>query len=143
MSIQVLSSVLGIHRLLDDRARAHPGRPVLLSDEATLSLGDWVARANRMAWALRRNGVVAGTPVGVHLERSLDWAVAVLAVLKAGGAYVPLDPASPARRLGYILEDARPAAVLSRRAASATLPRTAAPVLPLEEIPLTPGDEGP
>jgi amino acid adenylation domain-containing protein/thioester reductase-like protein len=143
MSIQVRSSVPGIHRLLDDLARAHPGRPALLSDEATLSLGDWVARANRMAWALRRNGVVAGTPVGVHLERSLDWAAAVLAVLKAGGAYVPLDAASPAQRLGCILEDARPAVVLSRRAAGTALPRTAARVLPLEEIPLAPGDEGP
>jgi len=36
--------------------------------------------------------------VGVHLERSIEMVVALLAILKAGGAYVYLDPNYPARR---------------------------------------------
>ena len=47
----------------------------------------------------RRGGAAV---VGVHLERSLDMLVALLAVLKAGGAYVPLDPAFPPERLAAI-----------------------------------------
>src|SRR5262249_40057983 len=42
----------------------------------------------------------------LHLARSLDMVVAVLAVLKAGGAYVPLDPQFPAQRLPTMRESA-------------------------------------
>ena len=40
--------------------------------------------------------------------------VALLAVMKAGGAYVPLDPSYPVERLGYVLHDSAPAAVLTQ-----------------------------
>ncbi len=39
--------------------------------------------------------------------------VALLAVLKSGAAYLPLDPDHPAGRLAYVLEDARPALLLT------------------------------
>ena len=38
--------------------------------------------------------------------------MAILAVLKAGAAYVPIDPEYPADRIGFMLEDCRPALVL-------------------------------
>ncbi|MEO7327231.1 MAG: amino acid adenylation domain-containing protein, partial [Minicystis sp.] len=63
-------------------------------------------RANQLAHRLRRAGIVAGTPVGLVLPRSLEMVIAVLAILKAGGAYVPLDPEYPAARLRWMIEDA-------------------------------------
>ena len=37
----------------------------------------------------------------------------MLAVLKAGAAYLPLDAGLPAARLGFIVADAAPVAVIS------------------------------
>ncbi len=47
------------------------------------------------------------------LERGLDLLVSLLGVLKAGAVYVPLDPEYPRERLAFLLEDARPAALLT------------------------------
>jgi len=47
--------------------------------------------------------------------------VGLLAIMKAGGAYVPLDPAYPPERLGYMLADSAPMAVLSHPPARAAL----------------------
>src|SRR5438477_13001322 len=41
-------------------------------------------------------------------------AVAIIATLKAGAAYLPLDPEYPRERLIFMLEDARPAVVLTK-----------------------------
>ncbi|WP_344330133.1 non-ribosomal peptide synthetase, partial [Kitasatospora putterlickiae] len=54
-----------------------------------------------------------GDRVGVHLARTLDLPVALLAAWRAGGAYVPLDPAYPAERIAYMAADARLTAVVS------------------------------
>ncbi|MFK8912063.1 amino acid adenylation domain-containing protein, partial [Streptomyces sp. YS-3] len=84
-------------------------------------------RAERLARRLRHHGVGPEVPVGVHLTRSPELAVACLAVLKAGGACVPLDPAHPPGRLAQALHDAGAPLVLSRRALARGLgPHTAA-----------------
>lgn len=63
------------------------------------------AESNRLARALRNQGVTAEVTVGLCLDRSPEFAVAVLAVLKAGGAFVPLDPKWPAERQAFVLAD--------------------------------------
>ncbi|WP_051854758.1 non-ribosomal peptide synthetase [Streptomyces sp. NRRL B-1347] len=78
-------------------------------------------RANRLARLLMAHGVGPETLVAVCMERSPDLVVTLLAVLKAGGAYVPIDPEYPADRIAHVLEDARPAVVLTSRATDAAL----------------------
>ena len=46
----------------------------------------------------------------------------MLAVLKAGAAYVPVDPAYPADRIGFLLADTCPVAVLTTVLAGQDLP---------------------
>jgi amino acid adenylation domain-containing protein len=62
--------------------------------------------ANQLAHYLRRRGVGLETRVGVLMERSAEWIVALLGILKAGGTYVPLDGSYPAQRLRFMLQDA-------------------------------------
>jgi amino acid adenylation domain-containing protein len=103
-----------IHRLIEVRSAARPdARAVVLGDEA-LSYGELNARANRLAHRLVAHGVGPEVIVGVHLERSLDLVVALLAVLKAGGGYLPLDPSYPADRLAFMLADCRAPVVIAR-----------------------------
>ncbi|MYS42541.1 AMP-binding protein, partial [Streptomyces sp. SID5998] len=47
------------------------------------------------------------------LPRSADLVTALLAVLDAGAAFLPLDTAHPPQRLRALVEDARPALVVT------------------------------
>ncbi|MFD3838109.1 amino acid adenylation domain-containing protein [Streptomyces sp. NPDC058642] len=77
-----------------------------------LTYGEFNARANALARRLTSLGVGPEAGVGIHLERSVEMVVALLAVLKAGGAFVPLEPSWPARRIAEVCENAGLAAVL-------------------------------
>ncbi len=79
-----------------------------------LKYGDLNQQANRLAYYLRGLGVKPDTLVAVCVDRSLEMIVALLAVMKAGGAFVPLDPAYPEERLQFMLEDSRPAVLLTQ-----------------------------
>ena len=94
-----------VHELVEHQAEIRPKAPALTCGDAQLTFAELNARANSLAHYLRRLGVGPEVMVGICVERSLDWVVALLAILKAGGAYVALDPSYPAERLGYMLQD--------------------------------------
>ena len=106
-----------VERTPEATAVVFPGAP-----DQTLTYRELNERANRLAHHLRALGVGPDVPVAICLERSLDMAVAVLAVLKAGGAYVPLDPTYPRERLLQMLEDTAAPVVVSHAATRDRLP---------------------
>ncbi|MGI5041590.1 amino acid adenylation domain-containing protein, partial [Streptomyces sp. JAC128] len=90
----------------------------------SLSYGELDARANRLARCLLARGVGAESVVGVCLERGVELVVALLAVVKAGAAYLPVDPEYPADRIGYVLETAGAATVITTGALGRLLPES-------------------
>jgi amino acid adenylation domain-containing protein len=114
-----------VHGLFEAQARRTPDAVALRCGDATLSYAELDRRAGELARRLRAAGVGRETVVAVCLERSPALVAALLGVLKAGGAYLPLDPTFPAARLALILEDARPAALLTERRVQAALPPNA------------------
>ena len=99
---------------VEEHAARTPSAMAVEHEGQELKYGDLNRQANRLAHYLRTLGVKPDTLVAVCVDRSLEMIVGLLAVMKAGGAYVPLDPAYPAERLRFMLEDSRPAVLLTQ-----------------------------
>lgn len=95
-----------MQELFARQAARQPEVAALVYEGTVVSYGELNRRANRLAHFLCRHGVCPGASVGVCLQRSVELAVAILAVWKAGAAYVPLDPVNPAERRQRMAEDA-------------------------------------
>ncbi|WP_406346326.1 amino acid adenylation domain-containing protein [Streptomyces sp. NBC_00648] len=101
-----------LHERFEAAAAATPDAVALSHGAESLTYRELNARANRLARHLRELGVGPDVLVALCLPRSEHIVISLLAVLKAGGAYVPLDPASPVDRLGHLLTDSAPRALL-------------------------------
>ncbi|HEY9404510.1 MAG TPA: amino acid adenylation domain-containing protein [Pyrinomonadaceae bacterium] len=102
-----------LHELFEEQAARTPERISVRFGLERLTYAELDARADELARRLRTRGVGPESTVGVLLARSVELVVALLGVLKAGAAYVPLDPEYPSERLRAMIEDARPAFVLT------------------------------
>ncbi|MGW2786856.1 amino acid adenylation domain-containing protein, partial [Streptomyces populi] len=108
--------------LFREHVRATPDLAALVCGDLSLTYAELDARANRLAHALIARGAGPERLVAVALPRSAGLVVAVLAVLKTGAAYVPVDPEYPAARIAYLLDDARPALVVTDSRSGDRLP---------------------
>ncbi|MGB8128330.1 MAG: condensation domain-containing protein, partial [Candidatus Angelobacter sp.] len=103
-----------IAKLFEEHAERIPNAVAVEYEGQKLTYGDLNRQANRLAHYLRALGVKPDTLVAVCVDRSLEMIVGLLAVIKAKGAYVPLDPEYPQERLQFMLEDSRPAVLLTQ-----------------------------
>ncbi|WP_242198389.1 MULTISPECIES: non-ribosomal peptide synthase/polyketide synthase [unclassified Pseudomonas] len=103
-----------VHQLFEAQVLATPDASALQFNGDNLSYCELNRRANRLAHRLIAAGVGPDVLVAVHVERSLDMVVGLLATLKAGGAYVPLDPQFPADRLAFMLGDSQAQVLLTQ-----------------------------
>jgi amino acid adenylation domain-containing protein len=122
----------GCHQAFERQAALTPHAVAVAFEGGELRYAELNRRANRLAHELRALGAARGRFVGIHLERSAEMLVAVLAVLKSGAAYLPLDPAYPAARLRRMLDDAAPAVLVTSERLAGTLPMHAARTVLIE-----------
>ncbi|GLZ80229.1 hypothetical protein Afil01_50360 [Actinorhabdospora filicis] len=95
------------------RAAAGPRALAVATDTDRLDYGALDAAADRLARHLIGLGVGPESIAAVAMPRSAAMFPAVLAVFKTGAAYLPIDVTHPAERIASLLEDARPAVVLT------------------------------
>jgi len=105
----------------ESRVRDASEAPALELDDVRLTYGEVNLRANRLARHLQTLGAGPEVLVAVHLDRSFDLVVAILAVLKSGAAWLPLDPDDPPERLRFVLEDAHAPIVIGRSSTLSSL----------------------
>jgi amino acid adenylation domain-containing protein len=98
--------------LFADRAARNPGR-IALHGGNPVTYAELDEASERVACGLRARGVLPEDRVAVLVPRGPGLLPVLLGVLKAGAAYVPIDPADSAGRIGYLLEDSRPAMILT------------------------------
>ncbi|HTZ45699.1 MAG TPA: amino acid adenylation domain-containing protein [Jatrophihabitans sp.] len=94
---------------------ARPGATAIVEGADRLDYRQLAAESDAVAARLVAAGVRPGERVGVLLPRSAELIVVLLGVLKAGAAYAGLDPKWPAARLGSVLDQLQPAAVVARQ----------------------------
>jgi len=130
-----------VHELVHEHAVLAPDSPAVTDPDRTLTFRELDEAAASRAAQLVRLGVGPDVLVGIYLEPSSNFVVALLATLKAGGAHVPLDTEFPNERLGYILDDARPAVILTEKALLTRLPEHAAVALCIDDGPRPPSND--
>ena len=132
-----LPNVADLHELFAACAAERPDRLAVCDGQSRLTYAELDVRANRLAHLLQAQGVGPDALVGLHLGRSVETVVALLAVLKAGGAYVPLDPSYPAQRLALMAKNSHLTVLLTEPAARAyPAPRNDGPHAEREEYEL-------
>ena len=86
----------------------HADQTAIVYNEKVLSYKELNEKSNELASFLYHNyGVEEGNFVGINVERSEKFVVAMLAILKLGAAYVPLESSYPLTRIKAIEEDCK------------------------------------
>ncbi|MFE8957403.1 amino acid adenylation domain-containing protein [Streptomyces iakyrus] len=118
--------------LFEDQVRRTPDGIAVEHAGTALTYRELDARANRLAHHLIGLGVGPEQFVAVALPRTEDLVVGLVALLKAGAGYLPIDPNYPADRIAYMLEQARPALLVTTTGTDGTLPAGDTPRLLLD-----------
>lgn len=115
--------------LFVQQAQATPEAAALEDEGRTLTYGELDRETWALSEVLRRHGVGREQLVGVLMGRSADYVVACLAALRAGGAFLVLETAYPPALLRDVIDDARPAVIVTQRALAGNITGDAVPVL--------------
>ncbi|MBU8838445.1 non-ribosomal peptide synthetase [Mycolicibacterium goodii] len=90
----------------------HRDATALVVGDSEWTYGQLDTRARELAAALVAAGVRRGDIVGLAAARSADLVAAMWAIISAGAVYLPVDLSYPRARIEYMLQHARPAAVI-------------------------------
>ena len=112
-----------LHEGFEQQAARTPDAVALIDGERRMTYRDLDLEADRLAGRLREMGAGPEAVVGVHLPRTAEMVIALLAVLKSGAAYLPLDASYPEERIELLVEDARAVVVIEPDGPGRPLPR--------------------
>lgn len=105
---------LCLHDLFQAAVKKYPDSVAIEFNNQLITYHELNKRSDVFSNYMKSMGVHPGSLVGVYLERSVDMVVALLGILKAGGAYVPIDPEYPQERIGYMIDNAGVAIVVTQ-----------------------------
>ncbi|TWF40432.1 amino acid adenylation domain-containing protein/thioester reductase-like protein [Chitinophaga polysaccharea] len=96
------------------QAASTPGNLAVSFKGHALTYQELDEKSNQLAHYLLAQGVSTGSYVPVYLERSAEWAIAVLGILKTGAAYIPVDAIYPGKRVAFILEEVEAKVIITQ-----------------------------
>lgn len=113
-SVAIDQKIMSVVETFEQSVSKYPRAIAVEFAETTLTYQDLNKRSNALAhWLIRYHNIKKEGRVGLHLTRSPELVIALLAVLKTGAAYIPLDPENPTSRILYMSEQGSAQLVLS------------------------------
>ncbi len=89
-----------------EMAAKFPERIIVSDENRDFTYQQLVDGSERLAGVLQAKGLTKGQAVAVHIGRTVDYFVAVLAVLRTGCFFIPFDPTLSENRKKDLLEQA-------------------------------------
>ncbi len=106
-----------VHTCVEAQAAATPNHIAIKSATFELTYQQLNHQANQLAhYLVEHHQVTPEATVAVHMTRSVDTVIVMLAILKTGAQYLPLDPMNPAPRLAMMVADSKAQLILSSAA---------------------------
>ena len=102
-----------LHDYLLHSARELADKVALVCMKQRLTYGELDSRSNALAHSLVAAGVERGDRVVVFADNTVETVVSFWAVLKANAVVSIVNPLTKSDKLSYLLEDCRPAALIT------------------------------
>ncbi len=99
------------------------------------------SKANQLANYLKKDGIVAKDVIGVHLNRSPEYLISVLAILKLGATFVPISSDQPLERIDHIVKDSNSTILLTNSKLFRSIATINVDILNLDRLSKTIEDE--
>ncbi len=93
-----------LHEFLERSADRLGEKVCLVSGSERLTYTEVEQRANRLAQALRAQGIARGDRVALFMPNSVELVVSIFGVLKAGGVFMVVNHTTKGDKLQYLLE---------------------------------------
>ena len=99
-----------------------PHATAIIYNNQQVSYAELDKQSTSLAKYLQNLGVQRGDFVAIHLARSLELIIAIIAIQKAGAAYVPVDINYPKDRIAFMVQDAQVHIVLTQTTYQENIP---------------------
>jgi long-chain acyl-CoA synthetase len=98
-------ATFNLSTILRESRLSHPDKPVVILDEHSLPYTMVDHAADRVAQALRDNGIAPGSAVGLMLPNVPQFPIVYFGILRAGCVAVPMNVLLKAPEVHYYLQD--------------------------------------
>src|SRR5712664_4204755 len=105
-----------LHQFLEQTARRSPDQVALVCRGTSYTYRQIDEAAARLGAAMQHRGVRRGDRVAIFLDNSVESVVSVYGTLKIGAVFMPVNALTKTAKLGYMLNDARAACLVTHTA---------------------------
>jgi amino acid adenylation domain-containing protein len=102
-----------IHTLFKEAVQRYGAKTAVEDASGKLTYEQLNQRAEETAHALIQTGMPSRSVVGIFLDPSIEYVIAILGCLKGGMVFMPLNTEFPAKRLTSILEKTNPGIIVT------------------------------
>jgi len=107
------NSDLIVSNIIENIALHKPNRTALIKDSKFITFQELNAKANQIARCLEARGVKQGDKLIIHMPKSFNYTISLLAILKLGAAYITVYPKYSNFRLLYFVSHSKAVAVIT------------------------------